>query len=128
MLSWLMEGFRQNSVVKRAAISVIALYALLLQAFFASAAAIPLFDPAADFICAKSQQGSGAGGSQHHHSLCCILACSATGATYIATTSTAVFLSLKRSASPIVFATATAIVYQATLRLNFAARGPPSLI
>jgi hypothetical protein len=123
-----MGRFRQGSIAKRAAISVFALYALLLQGFLAASA------PAAAFAfpgslssvnCAQDGSGSGSGGdSVRHHGLCCILACAAAACAHAATPSAAVVFPA-RAASRIDFAPAPGLAARAPHKYYFAARGPP---
>lgn len=122
-----MGRFRQSSVSTRAAISVIALYALLMQGLLASTAQAGAFGSLGDISCAPGKTGpeSPDGGDPHSQALCCILACAASGAAYLATPYAA-------SGSPA--RTAAAFVWTARprgatwreQRFHFAARGPPS--
>ena len=72
--------FRKGSVAKRVALSVVALYALLLQAFVVAAAPVP-FTPAGAIPCVQDDLASPRGGETHHnhHGLCCVVACAAGG-------------------------------------------------
>ncbi|MGI8568535.1 MAG: hypothetical protein ACR2KT_05450 [Methylocella sp.] len=73
-----MERFRQRPGVKRVAVGMIALFALLLQGFFIAPAAA--FDPLGGITCAQDGSRSGTpAGEHHHHGLCCILGCAACG-------------------------------------------------
>jgi hypothetical protein len=117
---------RQGSVASRVTISVIALYALLLQAIFASAGPVAAFDPSAGVACSEdgSQSGGPSGEHHHHAGLCCILACAACGCAYIATASTiAVFPA--RAGVSFNWDQAPAIAARPPLKFFFGARGPP---
>ncbi len=117
---------RQSTVAKRAAISVIALYALLLQAIFASAGSAAPFDPSAGMTCSDNgSQSSAPGGGRHHQAgLCCIVACAACGCAYVAPAfGLAVFPA--RAAAPFLWDQPRAVAGRPPLKFYFAARGPP---
>lgn len=121
-----MESRRPAPVAKRVAISVIALYALLLQAFVVAAAPDPAVEFSAGIICAQPESRSEApAGEYHHHGgLCCILACAACGCAYVAAAATiAVFPD--RAASCLVFGETPTGSARPPLKFYFAARGPP---
>jgi hypothetical protein len=126
-----MGRFRQGSFAKRAAISVLALYALLLQAVLAPSvpAAAFSFPGGIDaYNCSQDATGSGAPGEHptHHHGLCCILACAAAACAYVVGTASfiAIFASVPKGAK-IYFAPAPSLSTRPALRYFFAARGPP---
>jgi hypothetical protein len=122
-----MGGLRRGSFAKRAAVSVLALYALLLQAFLASttSAAAFSFPGGIDaYNCSQDGTGSGVPGERppHHHGLCCILACTAAACAYVGTASSfAVFPAVAEGAK-ICFRAAAEPRNKAFF---FAARGPP---
>jgi hypothetical protein len=118
---------RQRWVSKRVAISVIALYAFLLQGFLAAAAQASAFDSLGNITCSPQASDPAAppsGDRDHCHSLCCILACVASGCAYLATASGfAVFP--PRMATPIVWTSRPRVAARSPQRFYFAARGPP---
>lgn len=112
-------------MTQRVAISLIALYALVLQSF-ASAAAPTVFAALDGSICAQDISGSQApaGEGHHDHGPCCILACVACACAYVATASgLAIFPA--SSASPLSWALDSAIAARPPVKYYFAARGPP---
>jgi hypothetical protein len=124
-----MKMFRQISGGKRIAVGVLALYALLLQAFFASAAPLQTFDSSAGVICAQpegSSQGSGVPRHSHHGS-CCILSCSSTASVVLDTASDVVYFPA-RSPSRFEFAAAPSFALRTAFKFYFAARGPPQAL
>jgi hypothetical protein len=60
-----MQRLRRGSAVRRIVISVIALYAVLLQGMFAPPAAA--FDSLGEITCAQNGSRSEAPGGEHHH-------------------------------------------------------------
>ncbi|WP_036257397.1 hypothetical protein [Methylocapsa aurea] len=120
-----MGRFRQGSIAKRVAISVIALYALMLQAFVAAAAPASGFDFLDGSNCVQDASGTPTpGGAQHrHHGLCCILACAAACA-YVAMASGIAIFPI-RAASPFVWAQTPSLPNRPPQKFYFAARGPP---
>jgi len=125
-----MGRFRQSSVSRRVAISVIALYALLLQGFLVAATQAAAFDSFGDVTCSPAEPNStSTGGEQqdHRHGLCCILACAASGCAYLATASgVAVFP--ERVATAIVWTSGSGFTSRSPQRFFFAARGPPQIL
>ncbi|SFK12255.1 DUF2946 family protein [Methylocapsa palsarum] len=124
-----MKGFRQNSGAKRIAVGVLALYALLLQAFFASATPTQAFDSSAGVICASldgSSTGNGAPGHDHHGS-CCILACSSATSVVLDTASDVVYFPA-RAPSRFEFAATRTFALRTAFKFYFAARGPPQTV
>jgi hypothetical protein len=125
-----MGGLRQGSFAVRAAISVLALYALVLQALLVSStpSTVFAFPGGIDaYNCSQDATGSGvpSGHPSHHHGLCCILACAAAACAYVGTaTSIAVFLAIPEGAK-IDFASAPRFLTRPALKYFFAARGPP---
>ena len=121
-----MIRFRQSSVSTRAAISVIALYALLIHGFLASTAQTQAMGSPGDITCAPGKAGSDApnGGERHSHGACCILACAAAGAAYL-DNSVGVSIAVSRIASAIVWAESKGAETRQAKRFHFAARGPP---
>ncbi|MGQ0446176.1 MAG: hypothetical protein ACT4O2_13880 [Beijerinckiaceae bacterium] len=122
-----MGRFRQGSIARRAAISALALYALLLQGFLAASAPAAAFAFPGGVTCAQDGSGSGAPGSDpvhHHKGLCCILACAAAACAYVATAS-AVPVFSARAASTIDFPPVPGLAARAPHKYYFGARGPP---
>jgi hypothetical protein len=125
-----MGGLRQGSFAVRAAISVLALYALVLQAFLASSApaAVFAFPGGIDaYNCSQDATGSGLPGEHpsHHHGLCCILACAAAACAYAGTSSSIVAFPGIAKGSKIDFVPPPILAARLPLRFFFAARGPP---
>jgi hypothetical protein len=122
-----MRKFRQASPAQRLAISLIALYALLLQGFLATPSMA--FAPAGDVICAPDQADSSPAGGEHkrHHGLCCIVACAACCATYVAAVTGLVVFPV-REASSVGFGDSDPISALAPLEFYFAARAPPRIL
>lgn len=117
---------RRFGPTTRVAISVIALYALLLQACIAAAAPAFSSDPSADLRCAtgKPREDSPGGTHSDQHCLCCILACVACGVASLAGGVGLVFpLPL---GSIVTFALVEATGLRTPSRFYFAARGPPA--
>jgi hypothetical protein len=123
-----MRAFRRSSVAKRAVISLIATFALLLQSLLATpAGAFGTTDPV---VCVQpdgSQQPDPAGDHERTHGLCCILACVACGVAFVAS-SVGIVAFPERSGARIVFSTAAPIPVSAPLKFYFSARGPPTEI
>lgn len=122
-----MNRLRQGSATKRVAISVVALYALLLQAFVGAATHAAAFDRFGNTICAPEGSDPDAPGGDlgHQHCLCCILACAASGCAYLATASGLAAFP-QRAASAVVWASTPGIPTRTPQRFYFAARGPPA--
>lgn len=121
-----MIRFRQGSVSKRAAISMIALYALLMHGFLASTAQTGPFGAPGDITCAPGKAGPVApdGGERHSHDACCILACAAAGAAYLEN-SYGISVAPARTASAIIWTESGGAETRQSQRFHFAARGPP---
>jgi hypothetical protein len=122
-----MRKFRQGSLALRLAVGVIALYALLLQAFLAPP--ITAFASGGDVICVADTTGPGSAGSEHkhHHGLCCIVACATCCAAYVASVAGLIEFPI-RAASQTGFDDTGLITARAPLEFYFAARGPPQNI
>jgi hypothetical protein len=122
-----MRRFRQGSVAKRAAISVIAIYALLLQAFL-TASAPAVASPDGTILCVQAGPAQGPAGSTpagHHHDCpCCILCCAAALCTPAGADSAAIVFP-SRVASAIEFPATPVPAARSFLKHFFAARGPP---
>lgn len=121
-----MGWFRQGSVAKRVTISVIALYAFLLQTMLTAAGPAAAFDPSTGVTCSDDGSQSGApGGERHHHvGQCCILVCAACACAYIATASGIVVFPA-RAALSFSWDQPPADAARPPLRFYFGARGPP---
>ncbi|HUZ91959.1 MAG TPA: hypothetical protein VMU78_08675 [Methylocella sp.] len=129
-----MGSFRQGSIAKRAALSVFALYALLVQAFLLAASSpAPSLAPAGEigsFTCTLDGSGSGIPGGNpvHHHGLCCIRACAAASCAYVGTPAAIAAFLPERVASPVRFVVVQGLPARPPLKHYFAARGPPAYI
>jgi hypothetical protein len=122
-----MQRSRKGSAVRRVAISLIALYAILLQGLLAAPAAA--LNAPGGVICAQSGSGSQTpdGERHHHHGLCCILACAASGGVFVAATAGIAF-SPARAASRLEFASAPFVVTRAAAQFYLPPRGPPQAL
>ncbi|MGO9236739.1 MAG: hypothetical protein ACLP4V_22695 [Methylocella sp.] len=121
-----MEWFRQISIVRRVAVSVIVLYALLLQGFLVAPAIA--FGSLGEITC--QQEGSRPetpAGEHHHPGLCCIL-CAICGSVPVAASSSgiAVFPILK--ASRVIWHSTLGNIAQPPIKYRFYARGPPQAV
>ncbi|MCI0600995.1 MAG: hypothetical protein L0Y60_16040 [Beijerinckiaceae bacterium] len=117
------------SVVKRAAVTAFALYALLLQGFLAASAppasfAFPGGISAVDCTLEGADSGVPGKNVAHHHGLCCILACAAAACAYIGTASAAIAFPV-REGTKIDVPPVQVLTNRPPLRYFFAARGPP---
>lgn len=123
-----MGSFRRGSLAKRAALSVIALYALLLQAFAAAAAEPAAPDPYGP-ICAQisSRVTASASSRAHRHGLCCISACFDCGCAFVAIPAGVAFAPNRRISS-LAFGIAASFASRQPQGFYFAARGPPAAI
>jgi hypothetical protein len=111
---------------KRIVVGLIALYAILLQAFVGAAFPGAAFESFSGVTCIQDAAAPEAPTDQrhHHHGVCCILACAASGFAFIATAcGLVVFVALL--VSPLIFATKQEKSARSPLKFNFAARGPP---
>jgi hypothetical protein len=121
-----MDNFRQGSVSKRVAISVISLYALLLQGFLAATAQAEARDSYGEITCAPSGLGSQSpnGGETHQHCLCCVLGCAVAGGGYLPTSPEAADFPA-RKVSTIVWTPFSGIAAHSAKKFYFSARAPP---
>jgi len=122
-----MGRFRQGLIARRAALSVFALYALLLQAFLLTASPNSHFarpDASASQICSFGGSDPQAPGKSSHHGLCCILACAVAGGAYLGAPSAAAPFP-EQSVSSIRFGFTQKHPGPAPPRHYFAARAPP---
>jgi hypothetical protein len=117
----------KGPVARRVAISVIALFALLLQGLLAAPAAA--VDAHGGVICAQSKSGPQTpDGDQHrHHGLCCILACAASGSIFAASAAGVVFFA-PRASSRLEFASASVASTRAAAQFYLPPRGPPQAL
>jgi hypothetical protein len=124
-----MTSLRQSSATTRVAISVVALYALLLQAFIGAVAHAESFDRFGKAICAPdaSSPETPSGDPNHQHCLCCILVCAASGCAYLASASGLASFP-QRVAIAAAWAPGAGIAGHASQRFYFAARGPPETV
>lgn len=121
-----MGRLRQGSIAKRAAIGVLAIYALLLQSFLVATMPAGAVASQGGINCAAngSEPGVPGGGSaEHHHCPCCILGCGA--AAYTCAGAASAVVVFPRAASKIDFSPAPAQTARAPRKYYFAARGPP---
>jgi hypothetical protein len=124
-----MERFRQTLKARRVAIGVIALYALLPQAFVATPLPAAVFGSLGEIACAQDAPGSGTPARDHtyRHWLCCILGCAACGvASLSAGSGVAAFPARNISAAGWILT--QGIRTPARRNLNFSARGPPQAL
>ena len=115
----------KGSIATRAAISVIALFALLLQGLLAAPAAVAH----GGVICSQSKAGPQTpDGDQHrHHGLCCIVACAASASIFVAAAAGVVFFA-PRVASRLEFASASVASTRAAAQFYLPPRGPPQAL
>jgi len=123
-----MGKFRKGPIAKRLSTGAIALFALVLQAFIATAAPGTPFDSLPATSCAQAGSGSQMpGNEQHqHHPDCCILACAACGCAYLAVVPGFVAFTV-RNISTIIWSPPPRLAVFPSPRRNFSARGPPIL-
>ena len=105
---------------------MIALYAVLLQAFVVSAFPVAVFDSFGGIVCLQDAgaPGTPANDLHHHHGVCCILACAASSFAAVVTAGGLVVFP-ELLASPLVFGKEQARSVGSPLKFYFAARGPP---
>ncbi len=120
-----MKRFYRGSIARFVALNVIAICALLLQAFSPVAGSLVASNSVAGVICSDTGSRSGLPLGEHHHSgLCCVLACATHSFTYIATA-----FDIAAYASPDVSAAhwflRNSFAPSASFKLSFSARGPP---
>jgi len=120
------QRLRKGSPAKRIAISLIGLYALLLQGFIAPpAAALGSLD---EITCTQNgAQSDGASSERRRHGLCCILACAASGSVFVAATARSFVFPL-RVLSRLDFAQPSAAIARASAQFYLPARGPPQAV
>ncbi len=117
----------KGPVARRVAISVIALFAFLLQGLLAAPAAA--VDAHGGVICAQSKVGPQTpDGDQHrHHGLCCILACAASASIFVAAAAGVVFFA-PRASSRLEFAAPPGDATRAAAQFHLPPRGPPQAL
>jgi len=121
-----LQRLRKGSAAKRIAISLIGLYALLLQGIFAPPAA-PL-GSLDEITCTQNgAQSDGPSSERHRHGLCCILACAASGSVFAAATARSFVFPL-RVLSRLDFAQPSAAIARASAQFYLPARGPPQAV
>jgi hypothetical protein len=108
---------------KRVIVGMIALYAVLLQAFVVSAFPATVADSFGGVVCLQDT-GAPANDLHRHHGVCCILACAASSFAAIVTAG-GVFVFPELLVSPFAFAKEQARSVRSPLKFYFAARGPP---
>jgi hypothetical protein len=107
-------------------VGLIALYAVLLQAFIVSTVPVAGAGSLGGIFCFQDagSRGAPANDFHRHHGVCCILACAAFSFAAIAAAGgLAVFAAVP--ASRLVFSKAPAGNVRSPLKFYFAARGPP---
>ncbi|MGC2224050.1 MAG: hypothetical protein WA624_17740 [Methylocella sp.] len=108
---------------------MIALYALLPQAFVVAPLPAAAFGSLGEITCAQDAPGFGTPAREHtyHHGLCCILGCAACGvASLPAGSGVAAFPARNISAAG--WTLTQGIRTPARRNLNFSARGPPQAL
>ena len=111
---------------KRLLVGMIALYAVLLQAFVVAAFPVAVFESFGGIVCLQDVSTPNTPGNDRHrhHGVCCILACAVSSfAAVVAASGLAVFPELL--VSLIVFGKEQAWSVRLPWRFYFAARGPP---
>ncbi len=118
-----MKRFRQSSVAKRVAVSVIALCALLFQNMLA--APVAAFGFIGEITCAQNGSGPEIPGGEHHrhHGLCCIFACPACVSAVATSSSITVFP--VRKTSSVVWHFTQGKTQRPRPKYSSSARGPP---
>jgi hypothetical protein len=107
-------------------VGMIALYAVLLQAFVVSAFPAAVADSFGGVVCLQDTGAPGApvNDVHRHHGVCCILACAASSFAAVVTAG-GVFVFPELLVSPFAFAKEQARSVRSPLKFYFAARGPP---
>jgi hypothetical protein len=122
-----MRASPRDLATRRVAISLIAIFALLLNGLVATyATTLPPSDPT---ICVQVDGGAQDEPSGEHgpaHNYCCVLACVVCGVAYVASVA-GVLVFPERSGARIALSRATPIPTSRPLELYFSARGPPTL-
>ncbi len=111
---------------KRLIVGIVALYAVMLQAFVVSAFPVAVVDSFGGIVCLQEigVPGAPANDLHRHHGVCCILACAASSfATVVTAGGLVVFPELL--VSPFVFGKEQAWSARSPLKFYFGARGPP---
>ena len=120
-----MQGLRRGSAVRPIVISVIALYAVLLQGIFAPPAAA--FDSPSEITCAQNGFRSEAPKrADHHHGFCCILVCAASGIVFVAAAADVAVL--PQQVSILAFALPSASLTRVSAQFYQPARGLPQAL
>jgi len=114
---------------KRILIGLIALYAVLLQAFIVSAVPVAGAESLGGIFCFQDagSRGAPAGDLHRHHGVCCILACAASSFAAIAAAGGLVVFPAVPG-SRLVFPKAPGGSVRSPLKFYFAARGPPQSV
>ncbi len=110
----------------RLIVGIVALYAVMLQAFVVSALPVAVVDSFGGIVCLQEigVPGAPANDLHRHHGVCCILACAAFSfAAAVAASGLVVFPDLL--VSSFVFGKEQARSVRSPLKFYFAARGPP---
>jgi hypothetical protein len=111
---------------KRLIVGIVALYAVMLQAFVVSAFPAAVFDSFGGIVCLQEigVPGAPANDLHRHHGVCCILACAASSFAAVATAGGLVVFP-ELLVSPFVFGKEQAWSARSPLKFYFGARGPP---
>jgi hypothetical protein len=111
---------------QRILVGMLALYAVMLQAFVVSALPVAVFDSFGGIVCLQdvSAPNTPENDLHRHHGVCCILACAAFSfAAAVAASGLVVFPELL--VASFVFGKEQAWRVRSPLKFYFAARGPP---
>ena len=111
---------------KQILVGMIALYAVMLQAFIVAAFPVAVFNSFGGIVCLQdvSAPNTPENDRHRHHGVCCILACAASSfAAVVAASGLAVFPELL--VASFVFGKKQAWTVRSPLKFYFAARGPP---
>jgi hypothetical protein len=123
-----MEMFRKASVVKRVTVTVIALYALLLQGFLVTP--VMAFGSHGEITCQQdgSQSQTNGGEQSHHQGPCCTFACAACRSDSFTISSFSIAVFPVRIASIGIWHSALGESTRPLLKNSFFARGPPQTV
>ncbi|MGO9233707.1 MAG: hypothetical protein ACLP4V_06305 [Methylocella sp.] len=111
---------------KRLIVGIVAVYAVMLQAFVISAFPVAVVDSFGGIVCLQEigVPGAPAKDLHRHHGVCCILACAASSFAVVVTAGGLVVFP-ELLVSPFVFGKEEAWSVRSPLKFYFAARGPP---
>ena len=111
---------------QRILVGIVALYAVMLQAFVVSAFPVAVVDSFGGIVCLQEigVPGAPANDLHRHHGVCCILACAASSFAAVVTAGGLVVFP-ELLVSSFVFGKEQAWSVRSPLKFYFAARGPP---